>query len=207
MLVLVLAAAAAAAVLASTRPVLAQAAADGPAMSGSAAAVATPFTLAQLFERLRARPRAKARFVEWRQISELTVPLESAGELEFSAPARLVKRTLRPRAETLMLDGTRLVVEQGGTSRSFQAETLPGVAALVGGLRSLLAGDLAALTADFTLELDGGVEDWILTAQPRSGAAQAMLDRLVVRGGADGVAVLEVELSGGDVSVTRILPW
>ena len=77
------------------------------------AAPAAEWGIAQLMQGLAQRGAERALFVEKKFIAILDQPLESSGELRYVPPDRLEKRTLKPRPESLVLEGDRLVIERG----------------------------------------------------------------------------------------------
>src|SRR3954470_17403643 len=70
--------------------------------------------LDQLMQSLSATKSGHARFIEKKSIAILDKPVESSGELFYTAPDRLEKRTLKPKAESMVLDKDKLIVEQRG---------------------------------------------------------------------------------------------
>ncbi|MEZ5739548.1 MAG: LolA-related protein [Burkholderiaceae bacterium] len=177
----------------------------GPWLARAAIAV-DDWSIADLFAALARQPASRARFIEFRRISELEGLLESSGELEFEAPDRLVKRTLRPLPEELLLEGDQLTVRQGRFEQRLPMSDLPGVGELAAGLRAMLLGDLAALQAHFELALTGKRGNWQLQALPRDPDAAAVLARLVIAGQQARIDEVRVELVNGDLSTMRILP-
>jgi len=81
---------------------------------------AAPLSIAQLMAGLAKNPQGAATFTEKKFISILDQPVESSGELLFIAPARLEKRTLKPKPETMVLDGDTLTLERGQRKRVLQ---------------------------------------------------------------------------------------
>ena len=71
------------------------------------AAWAAPLGVQELFDSLsRAKP-ARAAFHEKKFVALLDKPLESTGELLFTPPSRMEKRTTAPRVESVVVDGDR----------------------------------------------------------------------------------------------------
>ena len=66
---------------------------------------------------LAMRRHGRVEFVEQQFLAVLDHPVESSGELRYDAPDRLEKRTLKPRAETLVLTGGILTLERGHNKR------------------------------------------------------------------------------------------
>ena len=70
--------------------------------------------LQQLMDSLAQHKSGRATFVETKRIAMLDKPVESLGELVFVAPDRLEKRTLKPKPESMIVDGDALTLERGG---------------------------------------------------------------------------------------------
>ena len=103
--------------------------------------------LNEVLAQLALRKHGHVEFVEQKFISTLDRPLESSGELRFEAPDHLEQRTLKPRAETLVLDNGTLTVDRGRTHRVMDIHEFPQVEPLVESIRATLAGDRGALGA------------------------------------------------------------
>ena len=65
--------------------------------------------LQQLMDSLAQNKSGRATFVETKRIAMLDKPVESSGELLFTAPDRLEKRTLKPKPESMIVDGDALL--------------------------------------------------------------------------------------------------
>ena len=79
-------------------------------------AVALPasaaFDIGQLMGDLARHKGGKAKFVEKKYFAILDKPVISTGEMTYTAPDRLEKRTLTPKVETLLLDKDILSIER-----------------------------------------------------------------------------------------------
>src|SRR5580698_4965272 len=78
------------------------------------AAIADLHDLDQVMALLAMRQQGRVEFIEQQFLAVLRHPIESSGELRYDAPDRLEKRTLKPRAENLVLAGEVLTVERAG---------------------------------------------------------------------------------------------
>src|SRR3989304_386209 len=96
-----------------------------------------------------------ASFVEKKFISMLDQPVESSGELFYTAPGRLEKRTLKPKPESMILDQGTLVIERGRQVHRLQSQDYPELAAFIDSIRGTLAGGRKALERNYRLSLDG----------------------------------------------------
>ena len=123
---------------------------------------AAPLSIAQLMASLAKNPQGAATFTEKKFISILEQPVESSGELLFIAPTRLEKRTLKPRPETMVLDGGTLTLERGRRKHVLQLKDYPEVASMIESIRATLAGDRQALERVYHLALDSDNNRWTL---------------------------------------------
>jgi outer membrane lipoprotein-sorting protein len=159
-----------------------------------------------LMDALRDHRPARAQFSETRHLALLDRPLESSGELTFTPPDRLEKRTTSPGTERLVVDRDTLSVERAGRTRTFALRDYPQAAALAGGIRATLAGDRAALERDYALALDGNARAWHLTLRPRAAALSAIVKRIEVSGNGPDVRRIETQQADGDWSVLLVTP-
>ena len=162
--------------------------------------------VAALMDALRDHRPERAQFSETRHLALLERPLESSGELSFTPPDRLEKRTTSPGTERLVVDRDTLSVERAGRTSTLALRDFPQAAALVGGIRATLAGDRAALERDYTLALDGSAPAWHLTLRPRAAALSAIVKRIEVSGNGPVVRRIETQQADGDWSVLLITP-
>ncbi len=84
---------------------------------------------------LAMRQHGRVEFIEQQFLSVLKRPIESSGELRYDAPDRLEKRTLKPRAETLVLSGGILTVERARSRRVMDLHAYPQVLPFVESIR------------------------------------------------------------------------
>jgi len=171
-----------------------------------AAAHAEPLSIRDLFAALAKERPARAAFQERKFMKLLDRPLDSSGELVFTPPARLEKRTLRPRPESVVVDGDRVTIERNGKTRTVTLHEQPAVAALVDSIRSTLAGDLAALTRDYSVSLDGTNGRWRLVLRPLDASVASLVERVEIAGAQARVDTVEIFQGDGDRSVMSIAP-
>ncbi|HYN78147.1 MAG TPA: LolA-related protein [Lamprocystis sp. (in: g-proteobacteria)] len=170
----------------------------------SLSAPAAQFTLAELMGALANSKHGVATFTEKKYMSILDQPVESSGELRFVPPARLEKRTLRPKLETLVLDGDILTVERQTQKHALQLKDYPQVAGMIVGIRATLAGDRKALEGVYHLDLAGNRDRWALVLTPRDADVGRVIDRIRMEGAGDEVRTVEIHLADGDHSVMSI---
>jgi len=169
-------------------------------------ATAPPDTaLAALFTDLASDGPKRSNFYEIRRLSEIDLPLESRGQLQFDPPATLRKITTEPIAEQLELNESALSVTLGGTTRELPLDAVPAAGALAGALRGLLAGRLADVQAHFSVDLVADEPAWQMTLTPLKSEVSVVLQTIVVRGSAAQVRQIEILQTNGDESVMQIL--
>jgi len=165
---------------------------------------AAPLSIAQLMTNLAKAPQGAAAFTEKKFISILEQPVESSGELLFIAPSRLEKRTLKPRPETMVLDGDTLTLERGRRKHVLQLKDYPEVAGMIESIRATLAGDRKALEKIYHLALNGDTERWTLLLTPLDARVGKVIARIQMSGSRDVVRSIEILQADGDSSLMTI---
>jgi outer membrane lipoprotein-sorting protein len=164
------------------------------------------WTLERLMSRLTETKSGHATFVEKKSIAMLDQPVESSGELFYTAPAYLEKRTLKPKPETLVLDKDKLIVEQRGKKRTLSLQSYPEVAAFVDSIRGTLAGDRKALERVYQLTLEGNESNWHLTLLPQEKKMQRIIESINIRGSSNQLQQIVIQQADGDSSHMTITP-
>jgi hypothetical protein len=142
-----------------------------------------------------------ASFVEKKFIAMLDKPVESSGELFYTAPDYLEKRTIKPKPESMIIDHGTLVIARGRQKRDLQLQDYPELAAFIDSIRGTLAGDRKALERNYRLILDGTVEHWTLQLLPLDEKMQAVVRRIRIAGARDAVRSIEITQADGDSSL------
>ena len=172
----------------------------------SISAPACAWNVAELFQQLARQQPARATFQERKHMALLDRPLDSAGELSFTPPDRLEKRTTTPREERVVVDRERVTLERGNKRHTLDLRANPAVAVLVESIRATLAGDLVALQRAYSTGLDGTPERWRLTLRPLDPAGAAIVERIDIDGEKAVVKTVEIRQADGDRSVMTITP-
>jgi hypothetical protein len=155
---------------------------------------------------LAMRKHGQVEFIEQKFIAALERPIESSGELRFDAPDHLEQRTLKPRAETLVLDSGTLSVDRGHTHRVMDMHAFPQVEPLVESIRATLAGDRGALEHLFHLEFTGGMARWTLTLVPLESKVKQLVAQVKIDGVRDQLIKVEIRQTDGDRSLMTLRP-
>ncbi len=160
--------------------------------------------LQELMDALAQNKTGRATFVETKTIAMLDRPVESSGELLYTAPDRLEKRTLKPRPESMSVHGDELLVERGRQKHRLQLQAYPELAAFIDSIRGTLAGDRQALERHFRLSLEGSAERWTLQLLPLNAKMLAVIRRIRISGVRDQVNGIEITQADGDRSLMTI---
>lgn len=175
---------------------------------GAAACQAAGWQLADLMQLLAQNKSGHAGFVEKKYLGIVDRPVESTGELFFTAPDKLEKRTLKPHPESLALDGNRLTIERAGKPRmNLNLQDYPEAAAFVDSIRGTLAGDRSALEKMYRLSLSGSAEKWQLILLPKYSRMSDLITRISISGSRGDVSRIDFDLADGDRSemvVTKV---
>lgn len=173
---------------------------------GGRAAPADVGNLDQVMGLLAMRQHGRVEFIEQQFLAVLKHPIESSGELRYDAPDRLEKRTLKPRAETLVLSGGVLTVERAHGKRVMDLLAYPQVLPFVESIRATLAGDRRALERWFHLEFSGSVSRWTLTLVPLESKVKQSVSQVRIDGAADELLKVEIRQPDGDRSLMTLRP-
>lgn len=158
----------------------------------------------QLMQGLAKNKSGRASFVEKKYIALLDAPVESSGELLYTAPDRLEKRTLKPRPESLLIEGGSLTIERGQRRMVLRLQDYPELVAFTESIRGTLAGDMVALRRVYNLDLDGSEERWTLTLRPIETKMLEVVQRIRIAGSRADVNSIEIEQTDKDRSVMVI---
>jgi hypothetical protein len=153
---------------------------------------------------LAQRQHGRVEFVEQQFLAVLNHPIESSGELRYDAPDRLEKRTLEPRAETLVLAGGVLTEERGEHRRVLDLHRYPQILPFVESIRATLAGDREALGRIFHVEFAGSVERWSLTLLPLDPQLTRTVKQVQIDGSRDQLLRVEIRQADGDRSLMTL---
>lgn len=159
----------------------------------------------QLMRTLAQTRSGHASFIEKKSIAILEKPVESSGELFYTAPDRLEKRTLKPKAESMMLDHGTLTIEQKGKKHVLQLQSYPEIAAFIDSIRGTLAGDRKALERTYKLDLEGDEQNWTLMLLPLDAKMKKVVERIRITGGRNELRNIEINQADGDSSLMTIV--
>ena len=170
------------------------------------AAFGADWGVKELFAMLAKDRPGRATFQERKFIALLDRPVESSGELAFTPPDTMEKRTLKPRPERVLVDREHVTLERAGRRHTLGLRENPAVAVLVDSIRATLAGDLDAVVRAYSVALEGPAARWRLTLRPLDPAAAQLVERIDISGAEAQVKTVEIRQADGDRSVMTITP-
>jgi outer membrane lipoprotein-sorting protein len=176
------------------------------AACAAAAQSTVPPAFDELLKLLAARRHGHVTFTEVQELAMLDRPLQSSGELLYDAPDRLEKRTLKPKAQILVLDHGVLTARRGHRTYVMELRDYPQVVPFVESIRATLAGDRAALERDFRVQFDGTLAHWTLLLVPVDATLAGAVKHIRIEGERDEIRTVEIRHSDGDRSLLTIGP-
>lgn len=166
----------------------------------------TGWDIEQLMQSLATTRSGHASFIEIKSIAILDKPVESSGELFYSAPSRLEKRTLKPKAESMLLDEDKLTVEQRGKKHVLRLQNYPEIAAFIDSIRGTLAGDRMALERSYQLSMEGDEQNWNLILLPIEDKMKKVVAKISIAGSGNVLRTIDIKQTDGDSSRMTITP-
>ncbi|HUI60978.1 MAG TPA: LolA-related protein [Steroidobacteraceae bacterium] len=160
--------------------------------------------LDRLMSALAQRKHGHVAFVEQKFIALLERPVESSGELLYDAPDRLEKRTVKPRPESLVLEGGVVTARRGRHTYVLDLHRYPQIMPFIESMRATLAGDRPALERVFQLDFAGTLASWTLGLAPRDPELAGTVREIRIAGDHDQVRTVEIREADGDRSLLTI---
>lgn len=170
----------------------------------AAASHAADWNLDALMQAMAQHTSSHASFVETKTMSMLDAPIESSGELRFTAPDYLEMRTLKPKPQTRILRANQLTVNLGRVNHQLSLADHPDIASLIESIRATLNGDGHALQHDYTVSLSGDAAQWTLNLVPLAAKARARVSAISIDGQLGRLHSVAVQQPDGDHSLMTI---
>jgi hypothetical protein len=171
---------------------------------GAPGARAADSALDQVMSALAQRKHGHVTFVEKKYLALLDRPVESSGELLYDAPGRLEKKTLKPKPESLVLEGGTVSAQRGRRHYVLDLKQYPQVIPFIESIRATLAGDRAALEQVFKVDFTGSFDHWALGLAPRDPKLARTVKEIHIEGEKDVIHSVEIREADGDRSLLTI---
>jgi Outer membrane lipoprotein carrier protein LolA-like len=170
-----------------------------PATAATAPTDKAPADVDALLAGLSKAPGLYARFREEKHITLLQQPLVSEGSLYFTPPSRFARRTDKPIASTLIIDGNQLQFGSADGQESMNLGTNPVARLFADAFVMLLSGNRAGLEKIFKMQLTPTTHgEWKLVLTPRVAPMDKLIKELELRGRGLNLNELDVREASGD---------
>jgi len=178
----------------------------GLALAATLAGAAERWDIEALMKALSRIESGEKRYTEIKTMALLKEPMRLSGTLAYRAPSFLEKRVISPFEERYTVDGDSLTVENPakGVRQTLSLASQPAIWAFVESIRAPLAGDLATLNRFYKVSLGGSERNWLLALVPTEPDMARLVRFIRIRGSGDRIDRIEIEETGGDVSVMTI---
>jgi outer membrane lipoprotein-sorting protein len=157
--------------------------------------------LAALLERMAATRGVEAHYRETRELSLLSVPLESRGSLYFVPPDRMARFQTEPAFSALVVDGDTVRFREA-EREEIDLSGSPVARAFVENFLVLWSGDRERLERLYRPRLEGSDSAWTLELVPRNERLARYLAGVALAGGAGGLQRMLVRDADGDRTTT-----
>ena len=148
----------------------------------------------------------RATFTETKYIAIATTPVKSSGELVFTAPDHLEKRTVEPKPEDLIVDGDKLTIARNDHQYTLALAQYPELAAFIESIRATLSGNRFALEQYYKVQLAGSGDDWTLTLTPSDSRMRKQISTITLTGTRDLLHSVAIQQADGDHSLMQLRP-
>ena len=165
---------------------------------------ASGWNLDRLMSTLGQKKSGHASFVETKYLSIATEPVTSSGELVFTAPDHLEKRTDSPKPEDLVVDGDKLTIARNGHKYTLALTQYPELSAFIESIRATLAGNRFALEQAYKVAVTGSGDDWTLTLTPLDSRMLKTISTITLTGTRDLLHTVAIQQADGDHSLMRL---
>lgn len=175
-----------------------------PHTAHAASPDAPGWTLDRLMSTLGQKKSGHASFVETKYLAIASQPVTSSGELVFTAPDHLEKRTDSPKPEDLVVDGDKLTIARNGHQYTLALTQYPDLSAFIESIRATLAGNRFALEQVYKVQVAGSGDDWTLTLTPLDSRMLKSVSSITLTGTRDLLHTVAIQQAGGDHSLMRL---
>jgi outer membrane lipoprotein-sorting protein len=150
--------------------------------------------------------RLGCKFSEEKHIALLARPLRSTGIITFERDQGIVRSTLTPKLQQVVLTKTSLrIYKKGKRTEEIPLDKSKDLKAFALIFPTLLRGDRTELERSFGIGLHGKGNDWwALTFLPKTDSLRAVVRKVVVVGRKSEVVSLQVAEASGDTTELRL---
>lgn len=139
-------------------------------------------------------PPQSVQFREERHNPMLREPMVLTGTLEYIEAGKLRKRVETPFQESYLVEPDQVSIERDDKTEVIRGRRGKFIAGFLGGIESVLAGDVKTLEESFKIQLEGHPDAWVLNLVPRSDRLARHMQSLVVTGNTESVETIRIQL-------------
>lgn len=127
------------------------------------------------------------------------------GYLEYVGVGQLRKVIESPFEEAFFITEDYVEIERNGKTRRLSLKKSKSMRAMFDGIEAILAGQVDKLTTLFRYEMSGTSSAWTIRMEPISRHISAHLAAMLVKGDADSIKSIRMELEDGEWSLMELL--
>lgn len=167
--------------------------------------MAVALELSDILSAGRVSPPARVAFEEERHNALFDAPLRLSGYLEYLEPGVLHKVVESPFQESFLVEADRILIVRGGETRALPIKRSKELAAILGAIEAILAGDTARIESVFEYQVLGTEDSWFLDLKPHSRKVGRHLDSIRVSGDDRSIGEILINLRGGEWHLMSII--
>jgi len=166
------------------------------------ASVAFGLELSALLVDISKTPEKFSRFTETRTSHFLSKPLVSKGNLEFKAPAILVKKLTYPEKSEQRINGDMLsITNNDSNTQTISLSTYPELEIGINAIRWVLSGDFANLKNSFDVTFKEYKQLWQLHLRPKNIDVIKKVKNITLIGKGTNITTVNIVHSNGDLVI------
>ena len=166
------------------------------------ASVAFGLELSELLVEISKTPEKFSRFTETRTSNFLSKPLVSKGNLEFKAPAILVKQLTYPEKSEQRINGDMLtIINNDSSTQTLSLSTYPELEIGINAIRWVLSGDFVNLKKSFDVTFKEYKQLWQLHLKPKNIDIITKIKNITLIGKGTNITTVNIVHSSGDLVI------
>ncbi len=165
----------------------------------SAVALAEPFTIDILFQKLKKEEPVTIKFKEIRRTRFLSLPETSTGIMRFRPPDYLKRKT---GSREMIIDGEQITISSTSGNKTLNINEHPASQALVAAFIAPLSGKADKISNFFSIGLKGTLTAWTLKLKPLNTTVSAYIRSITMTGRNGQILTVKTVESNGDTSYT-----
>ncbi|GJL52807.1 MAG: hypothetical protein NPIRA01_40340 [Nitrospirales bacterium] len=165
------------------------------------------WTIDELVQALTLTQPRQIDFTEQYISTLLTTPITKKGVFRFTPPAKLEKHVHTPQQESFTVNGDRVHYTNSAEDLdlTLSLTDYPSLRVFIGGLRSMLSGDVETLHQLYHTTLLGTKDEWTLTIIPRDEEMHEAITSILFQGRRQKLTTMVIYESSGNSSTLQLM--